>query len=118
MGLHLLQLEGRAEVPARFAREKIDGAGPFPTLNADATWRITRRFSLNVAAGWLGGSMNDVEADFRSLQGDVQFRARPNLALGLGYARTRYKIDSTNPDFLGYFDLKYAGPEAFVRVSF
>ncbi len=118
LGLHLLQLDGELQVPARFEREKTDGAGPFPSLNADVTWRMTRRFSLNLAGSWLGGSVKDVKAGYQSFQGDLQFRAYPNLAFGLGYSQTRYRIDSTNADFRGYFNLKYAGPEAFVRVSF
>jgi hypothetical protein len=27
------------------------------------------------------------------------------------------KVDSTDPDFSGLFDMEYKGPEAFVRVS-
>lgn len=118
LALHLLQLEGTLDAPARFVRESLDVAGPFATLTADATWRVTRRFSLNAWAHYLGGNVDDVKGGYQAYHGDVQFRARPNLAFGLGYTHTRYKIDSRNPDFLGYFKLQYAGPEAFVRVSF
>jgi hypothetical protein len=118
MALHLLQLEGRLEAPARFVRESLDTAGPFPTLAVDATWRVTRRFALNLAGNYLGGSVGDVKGGYQSFHGDVQFRAWPNLAFGLGYTQSRFKVDSTDPDFSGYFNLKYKGPEAFVRVSF
>ena len=118
LALHLLQMEGVLEVPARFERTRLDGAGPFPTLTADATWRATRRFSLNLAGSYLGGSAQGVKGGYHSWHGDLQFRARPNLALGLGYTHTRYRIDSATTDFVGFFKLKYAGPEAFLRVSF
>ncbi len=118
LALHLLQLEGSLEAPARFVRESQDTAGPFATLSAEATWRVTRRFSLNLSGSYLGGSVGDVEGSYKSWHGDVQFRARPNLAFGVGYADTRFKLDSTDPEFAGYFNLQYKGPEAFVRVSF
>jgi hypothetical protein len=118
IGIHLVQLEGSLEVPARFERERVDVAGPFATLSADASWRVTRRFSLNVAGSYLGGTVGDVEGSFESWHGDVQFRARPNLAFGLGYTHSRFKIDSTDTDFTGYLNLQYNGPEAFVRVSY
>jgi hypothetical protein len=118
LALHLLQLEGTLDAPARFVRESLDAAGPFATLSADGTWRITRRFSLNFAVDYLGGNVDDVSGGYQSYHADVQFRAQRNLAFGLGYTRNRFRIDSTDPSFAGYFNLKYAGPEAFVRVSF
>jgi hypothetical protein len=117
-GLHLLQLEGSLDAPARFVDERLDTAGPFATLVTDITWRATRRFSANVAVNYLGGHVDDVKGGYQSYHGDVQFRARPNLAFGLGYSQTRFKIDSANNDFAGYFSLKYKGPEAFVRISY
>jgi hypothetical protein len=118
LALHLLQLEGSLEAPARFVRESLDTAGPFPTVSAEATWRMTRRFSLNLAGNYLGAKSGDVDGSYQSWHGDVQFRARPNLAFGVGYTQTRFRIDSTDPEFAGYFNLEYKGPEAFVRVSF
>ncbi len=118
LALHLLQLEGTLDAPARFVRESLNTAGPFATLSANAIWRVTRRFSLNLAGDYLGGSVGDVKGGYQSWHGDVQFRVRPNLALGLGYTQTRFRIVSTDPGFDDYFNLKYKGPEAFVRVSF
>jgi len=118
LGLHLLQLEGTLEAPARFVDERLDTAGPFATLATEVTWRPTKRFSANVAVNYLSGHVDDVKGGYQSYRGDVQFRARPNLAFGLGYSQTRFKIDSTSDDFAGYFNLKYKGPEAFVRISY
>lgn len=118
LGLHLLQLDGTVEAPARFVRERLDTAGPFATLVADATWRVTRRFSLNASAHYLDASIDEVEGGYTAWHADVQYRAWRNLSFGAGYSHTRYRIDSTDPDFSGYFNLKYSGPEAFVRVSF
>jgi hypothetical protein len=118
LALHLLQLEGTLDAPARFVSENLDAAGPFATLSADGTWRITKRFSLNFAVDYLGGNVDSVKGGYDSYHADVQFRAQRNLTFGLGYTRIRFKIDSTDASFAGYFNLKYAGPEAVVRVSF
>lgn len=118
LDLHLLQLEGTARVPARFLSERLDTAGPFATLAGDLTWRITRRFSLNADVHWFDASLDEVEGGFLQWHGDVQFRAWPNLAFGIGYTHSRYRVDSTDPEFAGYFNMKQSGPEAFVRVSF
>ena len=118
LALHLLQLEGTLDAPARFVRETLDVAGPFATLSADGTWRVTQRFSLNFAVDYLGGNVDSVKGGYESYHADVQFRAQRNLTVGLGYTHNRFKIDSTDPSFAGFFNLKYAGPEAFLRVSF
>lgn len=116
--LHLLQVQGDVQVPARFEREKLDVAGPFPSLAADATWRMTRRFSLNVAGNWLDADFDNAKGRYLAWHADLQFRARPNFAVGMGYSLSRFRINSETTDFVGFFNLKYKGPEAFVRVSF
>jgi hypothetical protein len=118
LALHLMQLDGELQAPARFERERIDAAGPFPSLAFDGTWRVTHRFSLNAGGNWLGGTADEVKGRFQSLRGDVQFRVRPNFALGLGYTQTLFRVESSTTDFSGYMKLKYKGPEAFLRVSF
>lgn len=118
LDLHLLQIDGSARVPARFLNEQLDTAGPFATVAGDLTWRFTRRFSVNADVHWFDASIDEVEGGYLQWHGDVQFRAWPNLAFGLGYTHARYRVDSTDPDFAGFFNMKQAGPEAFVRVSF
>jgi hypothetical protein len=118
LALHLMQLQGELQAPARFERERLDAAGPFPSLAVDGSWRVTRRFSVNLSGNWLGGTLDNVNGRYQSMHADVQFRVRPNFALGLGYSQTLFRVDSTTTDFTGHFDLKYKGPEAFLRVSF
>jgi hypothetical protein len=118
LALHLMQVDGDLQVPARFEREHLDAAGPYPSLAFDGTWRVTRRFSLNASGNWLGGTIDDVEGRYLAMHADVQFRARPNFALGVGYSQTQFRVDSFTSDFAGYLNLKYKGPEAFLRVSF
>jgi hypothetical protein len=118
-GIHLVQIEGTLEAPAAFKREHVDTAGPFPTLAGDFTWRFTRRFSANGAARFVAYSSGGSDASSLAWNFDVQFRAQRNLAVGLGYASMRYRVDSTDADyFLGHVKLSYHGPQLFLRASF
>jgi outer membrane receptor protein involved in Fe transport len=119
LGIHLLQLTGSVEAPQAFKREELDTAGPFPTLSGDVTWRFTRRFSVNANANYLSFKHSGVKGNSLAWNADLQFRAHRNLAVGLGYSSTNYKLDSSDPDFFsGYLKLKYQGPELFVRAAF
>jgi hypothetical protein len=117
VGLQLLQLEGAAKSPVRFVEESFDVAGPMASIGLDATWRFTQRFSANARIQYLQANVDTVDGLYGQYHLDVQYRWRPNLAFGLGYSQTRMKVDSTDPDFSGLFDMEYKGPEAFVRVS-
>jgi len=118
LALHLLQAEGVLEAPARFVRENLDVAGPFATLAFDGTWRFTKRFSLNAQGNYLKGHVDDVRGSYKSWNADVQFRWRPNFALGAGYATTRFFLQSSDPNESGLFRFNYKGPTAFIRVSY
>ena len=118
MGVHLVQMEGEAEVPARFAGEEFDVAGPMASVALDGTWRFFEKFSVNGRVQYLQGNLDDVDGLYSQYHLDGQYRVHRNLAFGLGYSLTRMKVDSIDPDFSGMFDLEYKGPEVFVRVSF
>jgi len=118
LGMHLVQMEGAAEVPVRFEGEEFDVAGPMASLALDGTWRFLEKWSANGRVQYLQGNLDDVDGLYAQYHLDVQYRVHRNLAFGLGYSQTRMKVDSIAADFSGMFDLEYAGPEAFVRVSF
>lgn len=117
-GLHLLQMEGRLEVPARFEEEEDSVAGPFATVAADGTWRFTKRFSLNARANYFKGDTGEVHGSYMNWHADVQFRWKRNLALGAGWSYNRMYVNSSDVDESGLFRHEYKGPEAFIRVSY
>jgi hypothetical protein len=118
-GIHLVQIEGTIEAPTAFKREHLDAAGPHPTLAGDFTWRFTKRFSANGGARIVAFNSGGLDASALSWNLDVQYRMQRNFALGLGYASSRYRLDSTDADFfLGYLKLRYQGPQFFLRASF
>lgn len=118
LGIHLLQIEGTLNAPVRFERESVDSAGPFPSLVVDGTWRMTRRFSLNGTFHYLKANTSKADGEHLSWRTDLQYRGWRNLAFGLGYRATRYKVDSTDPERSGYLNMWYFGPELYARVSF
>jgi hypothetical protein len=119
LGIHLLQLTGSMEQPAAFKREELDAAGPYPTLAADLAWRFTRRFSVTAGTHYFTFKHDGAKGRSLSWNADLQFRAHRNLAVGLGYASTLYRLDSADPDFFsGYVKMKYQGPQLFLRAAY
>jgi hypothetical protein len=119
LGIHLLQLTGSMEQPAAFKTEQLDTAGPYPTLSGDLAWRFTRRFSVNAGAHFLTFRHDGVKGRSLAWNADLQYRAHRNLAVGLGYASTLYRLDSEDPDFFsGFVKMKYQGPQLFLRAAY
>jgi hypothetical protein len=74
---------------------------------------------LNGGAHFLTFKHNGVKGRSLAWNADVQYRAHRNLAVGLGYASTLYRLDSEDPDFFaGYIKMKYQGPQLFLRVAY
>lgn len=118
LGLHLFQVDASTAVPARRLRENFDAAGPFPTIAVDGTYRVTHRFSVNARAQYFGTGVGDVDGSLGIYHADLQFRAWPNLAIGVGYTKTSLHVDSTDSDFTGRLFVDVKGPEIFLRASF
>jgi hypothetical protein len=117
-GLHILDGEARARVPARVVNEEKSGVTVFPTLALDATWRISRRFALTARANRLSASLDDSSGSFSDYHADVQYRWRPNLAMGAGYTALKTDLQVGGGDFPGHFVFDVDGPELFIRASF
>ena len=121
MGLHLIEAEADANVPAAAPtpiQQTFTGAGPFITVAVDGTWLMSRRWSCNARAQYLKLTVGAVKGSLGDYHADVQFRWRPNLAFGLGYASTltQLNVNSGNPH--GLMRLATHGPELFLRASF
>ena len=100
-------------------RESEDGIAPFPTVALDATWRISRRWSLNVRGQTFTANTDEFDGTLSDYHGDVQYRWRRNFTFGLGYTSLKISAESTSADDLrGKFDQDISGPEFFIRASF
>lgn len=118
LGIHLLEAEARGEVRARQQREEAAGAGAFPTGALDFAWRISRRFSLTARGQYFSTSVEEFDGTLAEYHADVQYRWKPNFAIGLGYTAIRAELNISDDDFPGRFELDVSGPELFFRVSF
>jgi len=118
VGLHLLQADLRSQVATRFQRQDNSATGIFPTFAADATYVVAKRWSVTMRAQYLSGSANSFSGSLSDYHADVQYRWKPNFAVGLGYSALRGSFDASDDDFTGRFALSARGPELFLRVSF
>lgn len=118
LGLHLSQAQGSADVPARRLHDTVDSVVPVPTLALDGTWRINRRFSFNARTQYLAVHTGGVDGSFGIYHLDLQYRAWKNLAVGAGYSKTHFLVNSADPGNTGRGDLQVKGPELFLRASF
>ena len=118
LGLHLIEAEARAEIPATPQFADFNGAGPFVTLALDGTWRITRQWSLNARANYLKVTIYSISGMMGQYHADLQYRWKRNLAFGLGYESRQVELDVRNQNPSGVLRFRINGPELFARVSF
>ena len=118
LGVALGQGQGAAQVPARRLRDTFDGVAPLPSLALDGTWRIHRQFSLNARAQYLAVHTSGIDGSYGNYHVDLQYRWWRNLAVGAGYSRTHFLVNSADPGNTGRGDLQVKGPELFLRASF
>ncbi|MGH8287373.1 MAG: hypothetical protein ACRETT_16615 [Steroidobacteraceae bacterium] len=118
LGIHLMETEARGEVPADFQREEEAQGGALPSVALDLAWRISRRFAVAARGQYFTASVDEFDGSMSDYHVDVQYRLRPNLAVGLGYSSISLELDVTDQDTPGRFDLATRGPELFFRVSF
>lgn len=117
LGLHLVQADAQAYAPARNAREHFDGAGPFVTVAMDGTWRFTNRFSFSARGQYMKLNVNNSTGVLGIYHADLQFRWRPNLAIGLGYESSHTQLVVKNENPSGLLQMNMKGPELFLRAS-
>jgi hypothetical protein len=118
LGVHLVQADTRAAVRARSVRDSGSADGGLPTLALDGTWRFAERWSVNARAQYLKVNVSGVDGNFSDAHFDVQYRWKPNVALGLGYSTIRLDASLNSSDLPGALAISTRGPEAFLRVSF
>ncbi len=118
LGAYLLQGEARGRVPARQLSQDVSGVAAFPTIALDGTWRISTRFAFVARAQYLRATVHNFSGSLGDYHGDLQYRWRPNFALGVGYSELKPSLSIHGGSFPGVVDLSVRGPEAFFRVSY
>jgi hypothetical protein len=119
LAVHFLEAEAQGEVVAKQLRQEVSGAGAFPTIPLDVTWRVSRRFSVVARGQYFHTSVNNFDGSMGEYHGDFQFRWTPNFTVGAGYTTMRTSLAIKNDaHFPGAFHLDVRGPEGFFKVSF
>jgi len=118
LGVHFVEAEARGAVDAKQLRQEVSGAGAFPTIPLDFTWRIWRGFSMVARAQYLHASVNNFEGSMGEYHGDFQYRWTPNFSVGAGYTVMKSFLQVDDVHFPGLFRQNVRGPEAFFKVSF
>ena len=118
LGVHLIQAEATAQVGVTQQRQDVSGAGAFPTIPLDMAFRISRRWSVTARGQYFHATLNNFDGWLADVHEDVQYRWKPNFALGLGYNSVRAKLNLNTGNFPGLFAMSLEGPEFFFRVSF
>jgi hypothetical protein len=118
LGVHFVEAEARGAVDARRLRQDVSGAGAFPTIPLDFTWRISRRFAMVARGQYLRAAVNNFEGSMGEYHGDFQYRWKPNFSVGAGYTIMRSFLAVNDAHFPGLFRQNVRGPEAFFKVSF
>jgi hypothetical protein len=118
IGIHLLEAEARAEIPATPQYADFNGAGALATLALDGSWRLTRQWSLNARANYLKLAIGHIGGLMGQYHADLQYRWKRNLAFGLGYEYRQAELDLHHEDPSGELRFRVSGPELFARLSF
>jgi hypothetical protein len=118
LGLALIQADAEGGQPGTLNREKTTEAGIFPTIAGTAAFRISKRWAVTVRGQQFSASPNDFDGTMAEYHGDIQYRMRKNLALGLGYTEKKTDLKVFDPNQPVLFILKVNGPELFLRASF
>jgi hypothetical protein len=118
LAAHLLQAEAQASITATMQRQDVSGAGAFPTIPLDFAIRVWRGLSVTARAQYFHASLNTFDGWLADVHEDVQYRFKPNFAVGVGYSSVRAKLALHTGNFPGMFAMSLEGPEAFFRISF
>jgi hypothetical protein len=84
----------------------------------DGSWRFARRFAFSARGQYLRLHVSSITAALSDYHADVQYRWRPNLAVGLGYQSSQTRLEVQNSTNNGFMRLDLKGPELFLRASF
>jgi len=118
LGAQFIEAEADAAVPNTPKFANFSGAVPFATPAIDSTYLIARHWSLNARAQYLHVTVGTTAALYEDFHGDLQYRWKPNLAIGLGFEYQEISLDLEKSNPAGLIRLKLDGPEVSLRASF
>ena len=118
LGVHIIQAQAEGGEPGTLNRERDTEVGIFPTIAANAAFRISKRWSVTARGQSFSASPEDFKGKMSDYHLDLQYRWRENFAVGLGWSKLETHLEVTDEDQPLLFNLDTTGPELFVRFSF
>ena len=120
IGVHVIEAHAEMSQPDTINIEKFDEVAPFATVALNASFRISKRWSITARGQTFEYSKDDITGRLTDFHADIQFRWHKNLAVGLGYTELRYELErEAEPGNMpALFDMSVPGPELFFRASF
>jgi len=118
LGVHIIQAQAEGGEPGTLNRERDTEVGIFPTIAANAAFRISKRWSVTARGQSFSASPEDFKGKMSDYHLDLQYRWHENLAVGLGWSMLESNLEVTDTEQPLLFDLETTGPELFFRASF
>jgi hypothetical protein len=120
LGVHVIEAHAQMKQPGTLNIEKFDEVAPFATVALNASYRISKRWSVTARGQTFEYSEDEITGRLTDFHADIQYRWHKNLAVGIGYTQLSYELEreprpSNKP---GLFDMSVPGPELFFRASF
>ena len=118
LGVHIIQAQAEGGTPGTLNRERDTEVGIFPTIAANAAFRISKRWSVTARGQSFTASPEGFDGTMSDYHIDFQYRWRKNVAFGLGWSKLEANLHVTDADQPLLFNMDTTGPELFFRVSF
>jgi len=118
LGLYIIEAHAEGSEPGTLNREEDSEAGIFPTIAVNAAFRISKRWAVTARGQTFSAGVNGFNGTLSDYHGDIQYRWRKNVAVGLGYTKLATELDVVDADQPLLFNMDTSGPEIFFRVSF
>ena len=96
----------------------LDTLAPLPNVLAYTAWKFAPRWMVIARVGYFSLDYQDYSGDMINAHGMVNYAISPRWSLGMGYQFVNLDLDVEKDDYTQVYDIDFAGPMAFLRVSF